>query len=71
MLEQWGENTSLSADGESSGCECVQPHYCCLYQEAGNPLTDGSGHIELCKVVLPFVPVVLILPKLFYLFPGL
>ncbi len=53
--EQWRENATLrgaSSDGESSGCEFAQPHYLLpVCQEAGDPLTDGGGHRELCEFV--------------------
>ncbi len=54
--EQWGENTALrssSADRAGAGWEFSQPHYLLpVCQEAGDPLTDGSGDRELCQFIL-------------------
>ncbi len=47
--EQWGENTALwSSSADRTGAGCVFS----VCQEAGDPLTDGGGHGELCQFIL-------------------
>ncbi len=44
---------SSSTDRMGAGCVFSQPHYLLpVSQEAGDPLTDGGVHGELCQFIL-------------------